>query len=143
MSGITQAQLDALPPMTMKEARKYCLKLEEDRMRKRRESKNGMLNFSFGSLDAFAAQFDDPGKLAAYSDKGAGAHNFFYQLAFKERRQMVDEALSSLDEDDRNFAKAVLANAGWREMGLPKATFYRKLKKVCLAVRHPPSNPSL
>ena len=143
MSGITQAQLDAIPPMTMKEARKYCLKLEEDRIRKRRASKNGMLNFSFGSLDAFAAQFDDPGKLAAYSDKGAGAHNFFYQLAFKERRKMVDEALSSLDEDDRNFAKAVLANAGWREMGLSKATFYRKLKKICLAVRHPPSNTSL
>ena len=143
MSGITQAQLDALPPMTLKEARKYCLKLEEDRIRKRRASKIGALNFSFGSMDAFAAQFDDPGKLAAYSDKGASAHNFFYQLAVKERRQMVDEALSSLDEDDRNFAKAVLANAGWREMGLPKATFYRKLKKVCLAVRHPPSNPSL
>ena len=59
--------------MTMEEARSYCLKLERDRARSRRESAQGKFEASHQSLDRLIDTFEDPSKAAAFSDGGAGA----------------------------------------------------------------------
>ena len=56
---------------------------------------------------------------------------------------VIVEALGRLSELDRDFALAVLGGKSWREMGMPKATFYRRLKKVEAEVRLTPSKSSL
>ena len=43
---------------------------------------------------------------------------------------VIEAALSQLSERDKAFARAVLDGKGWSELGMPKATFYRRLKKV-------------
>ena len=59
--------------MNMAEARLYCLKLERDRERSWRESRQGSFEASMLSLDEHMAKFDDPGKVATFSDGGHGA----------------------------------------------------------------------
>ena len=59
--------------MTMQEARNYCLKLERDREHGRRQSGKGKFEASLLSLDQLFGSFDDPSKVAAFSDGGAGA----------------------------------------------------------------------
>ena len=56
--------------MNMAEARIYCLKLERDRERSWRESRQGAFEASMLSLDEHVAKFDDPGKIATLSDGG-------------------------------------------------------------------------
>ncbi len=59
--------------MNMEEARRYCLKLERDRERSWRESRQGAFEASMLSLDEHMAKFDDPGKIATFSDGGKDA----------------------------------------------------------------------
>ena len=59
--------------MNMEEARLYCLKLERDRERSWRESRQGAFESSMLSLDEHMAKFDDPGKIATFSDGGKDA----------------------------------------------------------------------
>ena len=59
--------------MNMEEARRYCLKLERDRERSWRESRQGAFESSMLSLDEHMAKFDDPGKIATFSDGGKDA----------------------------------------------------------------------
>ena len=59
--------------MNMEEARLYCLKLERDRERSWRESRQGAFEASMLSLDEHVAKFDDPGKIATFSDGGKDA----------------------------------------------------------------------
>ena len=59
--------------MNMAEARIYCLKLERDRERSWRESRQGAFEASMLSLDEHVAKFDDPGKIATLSDGGRDA----------------------------------------------------------------------
>ena len=59
--------------MNMAEARIYCLKLERDRERSWRESRQGAFEASMLSLDEHVAKFDDPGKIATFSDGGRDA----------------------------------------------------------------------
>ena len=59
--------------MNMAEARIYCLKLERDRERSWRESRQGAFESSMLSLDEHMAKFDDPGKIATFSDGGKDA----------------------------------------------------------------------
>ena len=116
-----------LEEMTMAEAREYCLKLERDRARSRRKSDQGAFEFSFGSLDAFTERFEDPDKIAAFSDGGKGAAD----IRNNQREAIIDEALSELSKSDAAFAKAVLAGNDWREMGYKNNSgFYKRLKKV-------------
>ena len=53
--------------MTMGEARSYCLKLECDRARSRRESAQGKFEASHQSLDRLIDTFEDPSKAAAFT----------------------------------------------------------------------------
>ena len=59
--------------MNMEEARRYCLKLERDRERSWRESRQGAFEASMLSLDEHVAKFEDPGKIATFSDGGKDA----------------------------------------------------------------------
>ena len=59
--------------MNMEEARLYCLKLERDRERSWRESRQGAFESSMLSLDKLVAKFEDPSKIATLSDGGKGA----------------------------------------------------------------------
>ena len=59
--------------MTMQEARNYCLKLERDREHGRRRFGKGNFEASLLSLDQLVNSFEDPSKVAAFSDGGAGA----------------------------------------------------------------------
>ena len=54
----------------MEEARAWCLNAEYDRERKRRKTDQGAFEASMASYDAHVAQFDDPSKIAAFSDGG-------------------------------------------------------------------------
>ena len=56
--------------MNLEEARRRCLKLERDRERSWRESRQGAFESSMLSLDEHMAKFDDPSKIATLSDGG-------------------------------------------------------------------------
>ena len=56
--------------MNLEEARRRCLKLERDRERSWRESRQGAFEASMLSLDEHMAKFDDPSKIATLSDGG-------------------------------------------------------------------------
>ena len=127
---------------TAEEARAWCLNAERDRERKRRETGQGAFDAAMLSLDAHMETFDDPSKIAAFSDGGAGA------AAIRDGgadapADVIDEALGLLPERDREFAQAVLDGKSWREMGMPKRTFNWRMKKVCSLIAHPPAKPSL
>ena len=128
--------------MNMEEARRYCLKLERDRERSWRESRQGAFEASMLSLDEHMAKFDDPSKIATFSDGGRGATTVCTGGADVPQDE-IDAALERLPEHDRAFALAVLGGKTWRDLGMPKATFYRRLKKVEEEVRLPPSKSSL
>ena len=128
--------------MNVERARRYCLKLERDRERSWRESRQGAFEASMQSLDEHIEKFDDPSKIATFSDGGRGAESI-RNGGFESPPDVVEAALGRLPERDRDFASAVLRGKTWREMGMPKATFYRRLKKVEAEVRLTPSKSSL
>lgn len=57
----------------MSESYRKALKREADRERSWRKSRQGAFESSMLSLDAHVEKFDDPGKIAAFSDGGSGA----------------------------------------------------------------------
>jgi hypothetical protein len=116
--------------MTMDEAREYCLKLERDRIRSHRKSDQGAFEFAFMSLDAHVEKFDDPTKIAIFSDDGTGAERIFDRCDESERARQIEEALLRLSEDERRFARAVLDGATWREVGISRQLFSYRLSSV-------------
>ena len=116
--------------MTMDEAREYCLKLERDRIRSHRKSDQGAFEFAFMSLDAHVEKFDDPTKIAIFSDDGTGAERIFDRCDESERARQIEEALLRLSEDERRFARAVLDGATWRKLGISKQLFSYRLSRV-------------
>ena len=128
--------------MNMEEARLYCLKLERDRERSWRESRQGAFESSMLSLDEHMAKFDDPGKIATFSDGGKVAESI-RNGGVETPFDVVESALSRLSKRDKAFARALLDGKRWLELRMPKATFYRRLKKVGAEVRLHPSKSSL
>ena len=131
--------------MTMDEAREYCLKLERDRMRSHRKSDQGAFEFAFMSLDAHVEKFDDPTKIAIFSDDGTGAERIFDRCDESERARQIEEALLRLSPKDRRFASAVLRGATFRELGISKQLFSYRLSSVAKKIRKsfdtPTENP--
>ena len=117
--------------MTMDEAREYCLKMERDRERSRRKSEQGAFEYAFMSLDAHVEKFDDPGKIAAFSDGGAGGESIYAHCEKSDRARQIEEALLRLSEDERRFARAVLRGATWCALGIGKRGFNKRLAKIC------------
>ena len=83
------------------------------------------------SLDEHVAKFDDLGKIAAFSDGGAGADGIFAQCDERDRARQIAAALRRLAPKERRFAAAVLRGATWRELGIGKRGFNKRLAKIC------------
>ena len=103
----------------------------------RRITNKGRFAASMLSLDEHMAKFDDPSKVATFSDGGKGAESV-RNGGVELPEDMLEEALGQLSERDKAFVQDVLNGNGWAELGMPKATFYRRLKKVEEAVRLTP-----
>ena len=89
------------------------------------------------SLDEHMAKFDDPSKIATFSDGGKGAESV-RNGGVELPEDVLEEALERLSERDKAFAQDVLDGKRWAELGMPKATFYRQLKKIAERVRPTP-----
>ena len=122
--------------MNMEEARIYCLKMERDRERSQRQTRQGAFECSFGSLDEFTARFDDPGKVAVFSDGGRGVEAVFAGHVERDRKNLIAAALKRLTPSECAFARAVLRGATWRELGIGKRGFNKRLAKLCAKVIH-------
>ena len=130
----TQKERDRLT----REIARVSYKQERDREGvHRRDTDKGRFEASMLSFDEHMAKFDDPSKIATFSDGGKGAESV-RNGGVELPEDMLEEALGRLSERDRAFARDVLDGKRWAELGMPKATFYRRLKKVEEAVRLTP-----
>ena len=78
-----------------------ALKREADREREWRKTKQGAFESAFMSLDDFAAKFEDPGKIAAFSDCGAGEGRIFERHDECDKAHRIAAALLRLSPADR------------------------------------------
>ena len=107
-----------------------ALKRERDRERSWRKSEQGAFESAFMSLDAHVEKFDDPGKIAAFSDGGAGAESTFARCEKEDRLRQIDDAISRLSEKEQDFAYAVLRGATWRTLGITRQGFNFKMRNI-------------
>ena len=129
----TQKERDRLT----REIARVSYSQEADRAKSRRNSRQGAFDAAMLSLDEHMAKFDDPSKIATFSDGGKSAESV-RNGGIEVPADVIAEALSRIPEGDRDFAQAVLDGKRWGDMGMPKATFYRRLKKVEERVRPTP-----
>ena len=122
---------------------RMALKREADRERSWRKSRQGAFESSMLSLDEHVAKFDDPGKIAAFSDGGMGAESVRNGGAGLPN-DVLGEALTRLSERDRAFVRDVLGGKTWRMMKVGKRGFNKRLAKICsLLGSHPLRKSSL
>ena len=127
----TQKERDRL----RREIARVSCKEERDREgAHRRSTRQGAFSASMLSLDEHMAKFDDPSKIATFSDCGKGAESI-RDGGVELPVDVLEEALERLPERDKAFVRDVLGGKRWGEMGMPKATFYRRLEKVVERVR--------
>ena len=127
----------------MSEPYRMALKREADRERSWRKSRQGAFESSMLSLDEHVAKFDDPGKIAAFSDGGMGAASVRNGGAGLPN-DVLGEALTRLSERDRAFVRDVLDGKTWRMMKVGKRGFNKRLAKICsLLGSHPLRKSSL
>ena len=109
----------------------------------RRNTDIGRLEASMQSLDAHMAKFDDPSKIATFSDGGRGAESV-RNGGVEMPEDVIEEAMKRLSERDKAFARDVLDGKGWRELELGKRGFNKRLARICLLLgSHPLQKPSL
>ena len=135
----TQKERDRL----RREIARISYSQEADRAKSRRNSRQGAFDAAMLSLDAHMETFDDPSKIATFSDGGKGAasvRNGGVELP----DDVLEEALKPLSKRDKAFVCDVLDGKGWRELELGKRGFNKRLAKICsLLGSHPLQNPSL
>ena len=107
-----------------------ALKREADRERAWRKTRQGAFESAFVSLDAHVEKFDDPGKIAVFSDCGAGEERIFARYDERDKARQIADALRRLSPKDRRFASAVLHGATWRELGLTRQGFNFKIRCI-------------
>ena len=140
----------------------HCLKQERDRERKWRMSRQGAFVFSFSSFDEMMSLFEDPSKVALFSDHGRAAR----QIHGDSKKDILAEAMKLLIKRDDQiakaakespatrktkepkrarerakdlaFIKAVLEHKSWVYLGISRRTFFRRLKKVEQKMTPPP-----
>ena len=117
----------------------YRLKLENDRERSHRESEQGAFDFASSSFDEMMCLFEDPSKIALFSDHGRGAREI-YRVGMK---WLIDSTISQLPKQYRDFARDVLDGKSWEDLQMPKRTFNWRVKKVCFLIAHLPPKSSL
>ena len=109
----------------------------------RRDTDMGRLEASMQSLDAHMAKFDDPSKIATFSDGGRGAESV-RNGGVEMPEDVIEEAMKRLSERDKTFARDVLDGKGWRELELGKRGFNKRLARICLLLgSHPLQKSSL
>ena len=136
----TQKERDRL----MREIARVSDKQERDREgAHRRDTRQGAFEASMLSLDEHMAKFDDPSKIATFSDGGKGAESV-RNGGVELPEDVLEEALEQLSERDKAFVRDVLDGNGWRELELGKRGFNKRLSKICsLLGSHPLQKPSL
>ena len=107
-----------------------ALKREADREREWRKTRQGAFESSFVSIDEFTERFDDPGKIAVFSDGGRGAEAVFAGHVERDRKSRIVAALERLTPSERAVARAVLRGATWRETGLTRQGFNWRLREL-------------
>jgi hypothetical protein len=115
-----------LEAMTMGEVREYCNKLEKDRNYVRLKAKKRKIQIATLSLDKLIDSFEDPSEIKALSDNGAGRES----ILAVELEDEVADALRKLPENYRPFAEAVLQGKTWRDMGISRQGFWKRVKKI-------------
>ena len=109
----------------------------------RRDTDMGRFEASMQSLDEHMAKFDDPSKIATFSDGGRGAESV-RNGGVEMPEDVIEEAMKRLSERDKAFARDVLDGKGWRELELGKRGFNKRLAKICsLLGSHPLQKSSL
>ena len=135
----TQKERDRLT----REIARVSYKQERDREGvHRRDTDKGRFEASMLSLNEHMAKFDDPSKVATFSDGCKGAESI-RNGGVEAPSDVIEAALSRLSERDKAFARSVLDGKRWPELGMPKRTFNWKIKKVCSLIAHPLPKPSL
>ena len=136
----TQKKRDRLT----REIARVSYKQERDREgAHRRDTDIGRFEASMLSFDEHMAKFDDPSKVATFSDGGKGAEDV-RNGGVELPENMLEEALEQLSERDKAFVLDVLDGNGWRELELGKRGFNKRLSKICsLLGSHPLQKPSL
>ena len=145
ITRLTDGQLQELirtdPESAMKEARRRCLKRERDRERNWRDTGQGAFESSMPSLDECISKSRDPSKMPILTDGGSGAAAV--RNGADAPSDALEDGLGRLSNSDREFVQSVLGGKRWPELGMPKTTFYRRLKKVVTKVELPPAKSSL
>ena len=109
----------------------------------RRDTDIGRFEASMQSLDEHMAKFDDPSKIATFSDGGKGAEAV-RSGGVELPEDVLEEVLERLSERDKTFVRDVLDGNGWRELELGKRGFNKRLAKICLLLgSHPLQKTSL
>ena len=109
----------------------------------RRDTDIGRFEASMQSLDEHMAKFDDPSKIATFSDGGKGAEAV-RRGGIELPEDVLEEALKRLSKRDKAFVRDVLDGNGWRELELGKRGFNKRLAKICLLLgSHPLQKTSL
>ena len=127
--------------MSVERVYRYRLKLERDRARSWRESRQGAFEASMLSLDEHVAKFDDPSKIATFSDGGRGAESV-RNGGVELPNDALEEALKRLSERDRAFVRDVLDGKRWADLGIGKRGFNKRLAKICLLLGSRPQQKS-
>jgi hypothetical protein len=138
MSEESKELFEKAKNMSLDEAYDYCLKLEYDREYSWRDGLQGGFESSMHSYDNLVDSFEDSSKIQILSDNGKGKEN----ICASESAEAISVALSCLPRRDRPFAEAVLQGKTWREMGLSRQGFWKRVKKIetffAKRLTHPP-----
>ena len=95
----------------------------------RRDTDKGRFEASMLSFDEHMAKFDDPSKIATFSDEGKGAESV-RNGGDELPEDVLEEALEQLSERDKAFARDVLDGKRWGEMKLTRQGFNWKIREV-------------
>ena len=142
MSEESKELFEKAKNMSLDEAYNYCLKLEYDREYSWRDGLQGGFESSMHSYDNLVDSFEDPSKIQILSANGKGKE----YICASESAEAISVALSKLPRRDRPFAEAVLQGKTWREMGLSRQGFWKRVKKIetffAKRLTHPPKTPA-
>ena len=107
----------------------------------RRDTDKGRFEASMLSFDEHMAKFDDPSKVATFSDGGQGAESV-RNGGVELPEDVLEEALKQLSVRDKAFVRDVLAGTSWGEMKLTRQGFNWKIREVVKKLLSTPSkNP--
>ena len=134
----TQKERDRLT----REIARVSYKQERDREgAHRRDTDKGRFESSMLSLDEHMAKFDDPSKVATFSDGGKGAEDV-RNGGVELPEDVLEEALKQLSVRDKAFVRDVLDGKRWGEMKLTRQGFNWKIREVVKKLLSTPSkNP--